>query len=98
VAAAVGVIGLAFYLVLLLALAVPLFGRGEHRRLAYLVWAYIGLGVALPGLWERSSWVPMALAVLAAVGAGSGGAGRSDVGGGRDVSGPAASPETPQRR
>jgi hypothetical protein len=64
---AIGVIGLIFYLVILFTLARPLFFDHPLRRLGYLPWAFIGICPALPGLWDRTIWVPMALAILPAL-------------------------------
>ena len=75
VAVAVGVFGLAGYLLVLFAFARPLFGLGPDRRLCYTVWAYIGFGATIPSLYDRSIWGPVALSVIAIVGANSTSAG-----------------------
>ncbi|GAB2779392.1 hypothetical protein GCM10027020_36100 [Nocardioides salsibiostraticola] len=67
VAVAAGVFGLLSYLVVLSLLARPLFGFHEHRRLGYLVWAFLGVAVGLPEIWDRTIWVPLALAVIPAL-------------------------------
>lgn len=64
VAVATGIFGLLGYLLMVFTLARPIFGSGRHRRLSYLVWAYIGVGSAIPSLWDRTIWVPMALVFL----------------------------------
>lgn len=64
VAVAIGVLGLGFYLLVLAMLARPLFSHHPLRRLSYMAWAFIGVAPALPGLWDRTLWVPLALAVL----------------------------------
>lgn len=73
VAVATGVFGLVGYLMVVFAVARPLFGSGPQRRLGYLVWAFIGLSPAIPSLWDRALWVPMSLAILAAVRPSTGG-------------------------
>jgi hypothetical protein len=55
----------------LLTFARPLLGLGEHRRLCYTVWAYVGFGATIPSLYDRSIWGPVALSVIAIVGANS---------------------------
>lgn len=64
VAAAIGIFGLLGYLVMMFTLARPIFGLHRHRRLGYLVWAYLGVGDAIPSLWDLTIWVPMALVFL----------------------------------
>jgi len=64
---AVGVVGTIGFVMMMITLALPLFGGGIDRRLAYTAWAYIGLGPTVPGLEDRTLWVPLALAMLAAV-------------------------------
>ncbi|UDY23611.1 O-antigen ligase family protein [Nocardioides sp. Kera G14] len=66
--AAAGLIGFLGYVAAMYPLARPLFGTGPHRRLSYVVWVYLGLGVAIPSLWDRTLWVPIGLAMMAAVG------------------------------
>ena len=67
VAVAIGVIGLAGYLLVLYAFARPIFGTGELRRLCYPVWGYIGFGATVPSLYDRSIWSVVALSVVAMV-------------------------------
>ncbi|TCJ30155.1 O-antigen ligase family protein [Nocardioides jejuensis] len=64
VAIATGIIGLIAYIAVLFTLGRGLFGDHPERRLAWLPWAAIGIAAALPGLWDRSIWVPASLAIL----------------------------------
>ena len=64
VAVSVGVFGLAGYLLVMFSFGRPLFGRSEHRRLAYATWAYLGLGATVPGLYDRSVWLVVALGAV----------------------------------
>jgi O-antigen ligase len=68
VAIAVGLFGLLAYLLLLYVLARPLLGNHPERRLAYFAWIFIIIGPAVPGLTDRSMLLPMALAILPAIG------------------------------
>jgi hypothetical protein len=65
VAVAIGIFGLAGYLMVLYAFARPIFGMGELRRLCYPVWGYIGFGATVPSLYDRSIWTVVALSVVA---------------------------------
>jgi len=67
VAVAIGVIGLAGYLVVLFAFARPILGKGELRRLCYPVWGYIGFGATVPSLYDRSIWTVVSLSVVAMI-------------------------------
>ena len=67
VAVAIGVFGLAGYLVVLYSFARPILGKGELRRLCYPVWGYIGFGATVPSLYDRSIWTVVALSVVAMV-------------------------------
>ena len=67
VAVAIGVFGLAGYLLVLYAFARPILGRGELRRLCYPVWGYIGFGATVPSLYDRSIWTVVALSVVAMI-------------------------------
>ncbi len=69
-AVAIGFLGLLAYLVVLFALARPLFSKHPLRRLSYMVWVYMGVAPTFPGLWDRTVWVPASLAALAMVAAG----------------------------
>lgn len=64
VAVGIGILGLVGYLLVLYALARPLFGNHAHRRLAYAVWAYIGFGATVPSLYDRSVWAVVALGAI----------------------------------
>ncbi len=67
VAVGIGLFGLLGYILVLFALARPLFSDDEHRRLAYTVWAYIGFGATIPSLYDRGIWAPVSLTVLVAL-------------------------------
>ena len=67
IAVAAGVVGFAGFLLVMWSLARPLIDGGELARLSYTVLAFIGLGWTVPGLQDRTLWVPVVLAVLAAV-------------------------------
>jgi hypothetical protein len=64
---AVGIFGLAGYLMVLYTFARPIFSLGEYRRLSYGVWAYIGFGATVPSLYDRSVWAVVSLSVVAVV-------------------------------
>lgn len=64
VAVGIGIFGLAGFLLVLFALARPLFGGSRHRRLCYTIWAYLGWGLLIPSLYDRTLWVPMCLAAI----------------------------------
>jgi O-antigen ligase len=63
-----GVVGLLGYLMALYALIRPLLSEHVFRRLSYLPLAFVGMGPALPGIWDETMWVPISLSVLAALG------------------------------
>lgn len=65
VLAAVGIFGLAGYLVVLWSLARPLLTDLPLRRLCYPVIAYAGFGLTVPSLYDRSVWAVVALSLLA---------------------------------
>lgn len=67
VAVAAGVVGLVAYGLILFTLARGLFGDHPERRVAWVIWAAIGIAAALPGLWDASIWVPGSLAILPAL-------------------------------
>ena len=67
VAVAIGVFGLAGYLMVLYAFARPILGTGQMRRLCYPVWGYIGFGATVPSLYDRSIWSVVALSAVAVV-------------------------------
>ncbi|WP_157537143.1 O-antigen ligase family protein [Nocardioides sp. Root190] len=64
VAVGIGIFGLVGFLLVLFALARPLFGDSPHRRLCYTIWAYLGWGLLIPSLYDRTLWVPMCLAAI----------------------------------
>lgn len=64
---AVGILGFAGYAAVMFTFARPLFGAGEHRRLSYAAWCYLGMAPTVPSLWDRTMWLPMALSVVAVV-------------------------------
>lgn len=66
-AVATGALGVIGFVLVLFALARPLFSAAPDRRLAFAVWAFIGIGAAAPGLQDRTLWVPMVPAVIAAL-------------------------------
>jgi hypothetical protein len=64
---AVGIFGFVGYLAVMFTFARPLFGDGEFRRLSYVAWSYLGLAPTVPSLWDRTTWVPLALSIVAVV-------------------------------
>ncbi len=67
VAVSIGVFGAAGFLLVIFSLARPLFSHAPLRRLSYTVWAFIGFAWTTPGIIDRTLWVPMSLAILAAL-------------------------------
>ncbi len=67
VAVGIGVIGLGAYLVTLFVLSRPLVTDHPHRRLCYLPVAFIGMGPALPSIFDRTMWVPISLCILTVI-------------------------------
>ena len=67
VAVGAGLFGLIGYLLIMFALARPLFTRHPERRLAYMTWVFFVLGLVLPGLWDRTIWVPLSLTIIPAL-------------------------------
>lgn len=66
IAAAAGVIGLAGFVFILAALALPLFSAPRpYHRLAYPALAYLVIGALDKSLWDRFIWVGLVLALLA---------------------------------
>lgn len=61
----IGVFGFAGYALVMFVFARPLFDRGEYRRLSYVAWSYLGLAPTVPSLWDRTTWLPMALSIVA---------------------------------
>lgn len=67
VAVAIGVLGLAAWLVMIASAVLPLFSDSKHRLLGYVGLAYLGIGLTEPALWDRVVWAPLSLAILAGV-------------------------------
>ncbi len=65
IAAGIGIFGLVGLLLVLFTFARPLFSDVPHRRLLYVAWAFIGFGATVPGFYDRSIWLPLALGVVA---------------------------------
>lgn len=66
----VGIFGLFGYLMILFTLTRPLISGDAHRRLGYLPLAFVGMAPALPGIWDETMWVPIALSILPTLKAG----------------------------
>lgn len=66
-AVAFGIFGLVSYLAYLYVFARPMFTAHPLRRLAYLTWLFLVIGVTFPGLNDRTIAIPMALGILATV-------------------------------
>ncbi len=64
VAVGIGIFGLFGFLLVMFAMARPLFGASPYRRLCYTVWGYIGWGLLIPSLYDRTLWIPMCLAAI----------------------------------
>lgn len=64
---AIGLIGLVAWLAMISSFALPLFGTGRNRRLGYVALAYLTIGMTEPLLFDRVGWVPMSIALLAAI-------------------------------
>lgn len=64
---AAGIIGLVGYVGILYTLARPIVSELPSRRLCYSVWAYIGFGATIPGLYDRGVWSAVALAIIPAM-------------------------------
>lgn len=64
VAVGIGIFGLFGFLLVMFAMARPLFGDSPYRRLCYTVWGYIGWGLLIPSLYDRTLWIPMCLAAV----------------------------------
>lgn len=65
VAIAVGVVGLAAWLVMLSPFVGVLFSDSVDRRLGYTGLAYLAYGMTQPTLWERNLWAALCLALVA---------------------------------
>lgn len=68
VAVSIGLLGLLGYLMVLFTMARPIIGTHVNRRIGYLVWAFIAITPTVPALEDRTLWVPMAPAILLAMG------------------------------
>ncbi|HWU21291.1 MAG TPA: O-antigen ligase family protein [Nocardioides sp.] len=66
-AIAFGIFGLVAYLAYLFVFARPMFTTHPLRRLSYLTWLFLVVGVTFPGLNDRTISIPMAVAILATV-------------------------------
>lgn len=64
---AIGVLGFAAWLALIASFIFPLFGTGPYRRLGYVPLAYLAVGLTEPLLFDRVGWIPMSLALVAAI-------------------------------
>lgn len=64
VAVGIGIFGLLGFLLVLFAFVRPLFGDAPGRRLCYTAWAYLGWGLLIPSLYDRTLWVPMCLVAV----------------------------------
>lgn len=64
VAVGIGIFGLMGFLLVLFAFARPLFDAVPHRRLCYTMWAYLGWGLLIPSLYDRTLWVPICLSAI----------------------------------
>jgi hypothetical protein len=67
VAVGIGVFGFAGYVMVMYVLCRPLIGNHPYRRLAYLPVGWLGIAPALPGLFDRTMWVPISLSMLAVI-------------------------------
>lgn len=63
IAAGVGVLALAAYLLTLWSMGRGLFGSSDQRRLLYPVVAFAAFGLTQPGFKDRSNWLPMLLGI-----------------------------------
>lgn len=67
VLSSIGVIGMVGYLFVLFTLARPIIGNHPQRRLAYIAWAFIAITPTVPGLEDRTLWLPLSLVILLAL-------------------------------
>ena len=67
IAIGIGVVGLAFHLLVFSAGVLPLFGTGPLRRLGYAPLGYAAMCMLTNSIWDRFVWMGIALAVVAAV-------------------------------
>ena len=66
-AIAFGIFGVVAYLAYLYVFARPMFTTHPLRRLSYLTWLFLVIGVTFPGLNDRTIAIPMAVGILATV-------------------------------
>lgn len=67
IAIGIGVVGLAFHLLVFATGVLPLFGTGPLRRLGYAPLGYAAMCMLTNSIWDRFVWMGIALAVVAAV-------------------------------
>ncbi|MDO7867846.1 O-antigen ligase family protein [Nocardioides jiangxiensis] len=67
VAIAIGALGLGAWLVMVFPFVSVLTTSHPLHRLGYISLAYLAIGMTEPSLWERMTWAPMSLALLAAL-------------------------------
>ena len=67
IAIGIGVVGLAFHLLVFASGVLPLFGTGPLRRLGYAPLGYAAMCMLTNSIWDRFVWMGIALAVVAAV-------------------------------
>lgn len=61
IAVGLGVFGFLGFCLVIAALLRPMFGPGEHRRLAYVAIAFVVFSATAPALTDRSMWVMLSL-------------------------------------
>jgi hypothetical protein len=67
IAIGIGVVGLAFHLLVFSTGVLPLMGTGPLRRLGYAPLGYAAMCMLTNSIWDRFVWMGIALAVVAAV-------------------------------
>lgn len=67
VAVAFGIFGVMAYLVACYVFARPVLTNHPLRRLSYLPWLFLVVGITFPGIVDRTIAVPMAISMLAAI-------------------------------
>lgn len=65
VAVALGIFGLAAYILVLWSFVTPVLNTGRWHYLAYVPLGYIALGTVNPALYDRGIWAGIALSILA---------------------------------
>lgn len=65
IAAGIGLFGVIGFVMVLYVFARPLFSDVPHHRMLYVAWAFVGFGATVPGFYDRSIWLPLALGVVA---------------------------------